>query len=116
MEAPLQPKETATGKTPGSKKPKLKPTAATKLAAGKTKKKAGASVKTAAAKPTTTELVVPTKSHTSSLEEISDHLDHIHVQECVELTHRLLTSISSLPTGTARPRAVLKTVTFFEAE
>jgi hypothetical protein len=34
----------------------------------------------------------------------------------VELTHRLLTSICSLPTGVARPRAVLQTVILFVAE
>jgi hypothetical protein len=38
------------------------------------------------------------------------------IQACVELTRRLLTSISSRPTGAARPRAVLKTVILFVAE
>jgi hypothetical protein len=45
-----------------------------------------ASVKTAAAKPTT---------HLP-LEEISDILDHLPFKACAELTRRLLTSISSL--------------------
>jgi hypothetical protein len=107
---------TATRKTAGPKKPKPKSTAAIKPAAGKTKKKAAVSVKTATAKPTTPEPVVPTQSSTSPLEEISDLLDHLIIQACVELTHRLLTSISSLPTGAARPRAVLKTVILFVAE
>ena len=106
---------TATSKTAGSQKPKPKSTAATKLAAGKSKKKV-ASVKTAAAKPTTPELVVPTQSATSTLEEISDLLDHLPIPACVELTRRLLTSFSSLPTGAVRPRAVLKTVILFVAE
>jgi hypothetical protein len=68
-EAPSQPKVTATRKTARSQKDKPKSTAATKPAAGKPKKKA-ASVKNAAAKPTTSELVVPTKSPTSPLEDI----------------------------------------------
>ena len=84
--------------------------------AGKTKKKEAASVKTAAAKSSTPELVVPTQTSNSPLEEISDLLDHLPIQACVELTRRLLTSISSLPTGAARPRAVLKTVILFVAE
>ena len=36
----------------------------------------------------------------STLEEISDLLDHLPVLARVKLTRRLLTSISSLPTGT----------------
>jgi hypothetical protein len=60
--------------------------------------------------------VIPTQSPTSPLEEISDLLDHLPIQACVELTRRLLTSVSSLPTGAARPRAVLKTVILFVAE
>jgi hypothetical protein len=64
----------------------------------KPKKKASASVETAAAKPKTTNLVVPTQSSASPLEDISDLLDHLPIQACVELTRRLLNSISSLPT------------------
>jgi hypothetical protein len=88
----------ATRKTVGSLKPTPKSTAATKPAAGKSEKNA-ASVKTAAAKPTIYELVVPIQSPTSRLEEISDLLDHLPIQAFVELTRRLLTSISFLPTG-----------------
>jgi hypothetical protein len=73
------------------------------------------SVKTAAAKPTTSELVVPIQSSTSPLEEISDLLDYLPTEVCVELTRRLFKS-SSLPTRAARPRAVLKTVILFVAE
>jgi hypothetical protein len=73
------------------------------------------SVKTTAVKPPTPQLVVRTQNPASPLEEISD-LDHLPIHACVELTRRLLTSISSLPTGTARPRAVLKTVILFVAE
>jgi predicted metallopeptidase len=51
----------------------------------------------------------------SPLEEISD-FDKLPIEACVELTRRQLTSIPSLLTGAARPRAVLKTVIFFVAE
>jgi hypothetical protein len=51
----------------------------------------------------------------SPLECISGLLDNLHLEACVELTRWLLTSIS-LPTGVARPRAVLKTVILFVAE
>jgi hypothetical protein len=97
-EAPSQPKVTATRKTAGSQKPKPKSTAATKPAAGKSKNKA-ASVKTAAAKPTTSELVVHTQFPTSPLEEISDLLDHLPIQACVELTRRLLSPPPPSPQG-----------------
>jgi len=102
---------TATRKKAGAKKTENKPTAAVQPAAGKSKKKLAASVKPAATKPTIPVLVVPT----NLLEEISDLLDHLPLQACVELTRRLLTSFSSLPTRTARPRAVLKTVILFVA-
>jgi len=108
---PRQPKVSATKKKAGPKKPEHKPTTAAQPAAGKSKKKVAASVKTAATKPTTPVLVVPT----NPLEEISDLLDRLPLQACVELTRRLLTSIF-LPTGTARPRAVLKTVILFVDE
>jgi hypothetical protein len=106
---------TTTRKVARPKKPKQKSTAAPKPTAGKTKKKAVASVGTAAAKPTTAEMVVPTQSSTSPLEEISDP-DNLPLKACVELTRRILTSISSLPTGAVLPRAVLKTVTLFVTE
>ena len=112
----MQPKVTATRKTAGPKKPKRKCTAATKPAAWKTKKKATASVKNVAAKPTTPELVFPTQPPTSPLEEISDLLNDLPIQACLELTRRLLTSLSSLPSGADGPRAVLKTVILLVAE
>jgi hypothetical protein len=74
------------------------------------KKKAAAGVESAAAKPITPKLVVPTQSSTSPLEEISDLVHQLPIQACVVLFRRLLTSVSSLPTGAARLRAVLKTV------
>jgi len=110
-EVPRQTKVNATRKKAGPKEPEPKPTAAAQSAAGKSKKVA-TSVKTAATKPTTPVLVVPT----NPLEKISDLLDRLPLQACVELTRRLLTSIFSLPTGTARPRDVLKTVILFVAE
>ena len=103
---------TATRKKAGPKKPEPKPAAAAQSAAGKSKKKLAASVRTTATKPTTPFLVVPI----NTLEKISDLLDHLPLQACVELTRRLLTSSSSLPSGAARPRAVLKTVILFVAE
>ena len=53
--------------------------------------------------------MVPNQSPTTPLEEISDP-DHPPLNACVEVTRWLLTSTSSLPTGAARPRAVLKNV------
>ena len=52
----------------------------------------------------------------SPLEGISDLIDQLPFDACVELTRRLLTAIPSLPKGAARPRAVLKTVILFVAE
>ena len=107
---------TSTRETARPQKPAPKFTAAPKQTAGKSKKKDAASVKTATAKSTLPNLVVPTQNSTSPLEEISDPLDHLRLPACVELTRRLLASISSLPTEAARPRAVLKTVILFMAE
>ena len=111
-EADSKPKVTATRKKACPKNSKPKSPAATKPTTGKAKKKAVASVKTAAAKPTTLELVVPNQSSTSPLEEISDLLDQLPIQSCEEHTRRLLTSISSLLTGAAHQPAFLKIVIF----
>ena len=94
-EVPRQPKVTANRKKAGPKKPGPKPTAAAQPAAGKSKKKVAASVKNAATKPTNIVLVVPT----NPLEEISDLLDRLLLQACVELNRWLLMSIFSLPQG-----------------
>jgi hypothetical protein len=114
--APEQPKVTATGETARPQKPEPKSTAAPKQTAGKSKKKAAVSVKTAAAKLTPPNLVVPTQNINSPLEEISDLLEHLPLPACVELTRWLLTFISSLPIRAARPWAVLKTVIVFVAK
>ena len=58
----------------------------------------------------------PTHSTQSPPEEISDLLDNLPIDACVELTRRLLTTIPTLPTGAARTRANLKTVVLFIAE
>ena len=79
-------------------------------------KKSAASAKPAAAKNTPQNLVVPTQTSTSPLEEISDLLDHLSLPACKELCRRLFASIPSLPTGTARSRAVLKIAILFVAE
>jgi len=113
-DVPRQPNVTATRKA-GHKKPEPKLTAAAQPAAGKSKKKVVASVKTTATKYTTPVLVVPNQSPTYPLEEISDP-DRLPLQACVELTRRLITFFSSLPSGAARPRAVLKTVILFVTE
>jgi hypothetical protein len=104
-----------TSKTARPKKPVPKTAAATKSVAAKPVKEAVAIVKTAAAKPTP-KLVDPNHCPFNPLEEISDLLDHLPLQACVELTRRLLTALSTLPTGAARPRSVLKTVILFVAE
>ena len=104
------PQVTATAKEakPENAKPKI--TAAPKKAAVKPQKKASTG-----AKPVTTPKPMANPS-TSQLEEISDLLDSLPFQACVQLTRRLLASISSLRKGVVRPRAVLKTVILFVAE
>ena len=114
--APAKPTVTATMETARPKKPELKSTEAPQRASGKSQRKAVASVKNGAAKPTNPSLVVPNQNPTYPLEDISDFLDHLPQHACVELARWLITSISSLPTGTARPRAVLKTVILFVTE
>jgi len=111
-EAPEKTIVTATRETARPKKNNSS-TRAPKRASGKSKKKAAASFKTAAATPTTPCLVVPNQNPTSPLEEISDLLDHL---ACVELTRRILTIMSSLPTWADRRRAILKTVILFVSE
>jgi hypothetical protein len=54
------------------------------------------------------ELVIPTQSPI----EISDLLDNLPLDACVELTRGLLTPVPNLPSGPARSRTVLKIVLF----
>jgi hypothetical protein len=65
--------------------------------------------------PKTKELVAPAHPDQSPIEDISDLLD-LSLEACVELTLRLLTSVTTLPSGTARPRPVLKIVILFIIE
>ena len=111
-EASTQPPVTATKKGAKLEKAEPKTAAAPKPAGGKTKKAATTSAKPVAA----TKTVANPQPTASPLEGISDLLDNLPLDACVELTRRLLTSISSLPKGAARPRAVLKIVILFVAE
>jgi hypothetical protein len=52
----------------------------------------------------------------SPIEKISDLLDNLPVNACVELTQWLLTAVPTLPSGVARSRAVLKIAILFVAE
>jgi hypothetical protein len=45
-------------------------------------------------------------SNQSPIEEISDLLDNLRDNACVELTRRLLTAVPNLPSGAARSRAL----------
>jgi hypothetical protein len=54
--------------------------------------------------------LVTSNQPTKSLVEISDILDILPLNACVELTRRLLTSVPNLPSGLARSRAVLTIV------
>jgi hypothetical protein len=64
-------------------------------------------------RPNHADLTIPPSQ--SPIEGIAD-LDKLPTQACFELIRRLLTTASSLPTGTARRRAVLKTVILSVAE
>ena len=103
-------------KTPWPRKTEPKSSAATMLASGKPKKKAGARVKTVAAKPTKLDLEFPNQNSTSIRKEISDLLDRLPLPERVEQTRSFLLFISSLLNGAVHLRAVLKTVILFVAE
>jgi hypothetical protein len=107
---------TATRKTAKPKRPAPRPAAAAKATSAKPTKKASTNVKTVAAKSQTNDLVPTPQRPASVFEDISDLLDNLPLQACVELTHRLLTSILSLPPRAARPRALLKTVILFVTE
>jgi hypothetical protein len=68
------------------------------------------------ATPTSPQQLVPSPAvNPSPLEEISDLLDTLPMDACVELTRRLITAVPSQPSGSARSRAVLKIVLLFVA-
>jgi hypothetical protein len=110
-QTPEQQKVTATKNTDKPQKPAPKPAAAIKPVSVKPTKKPPES-----SKPQTNDLVVTPQSLASALEYISDLLDNLPLQACVELTRRLLTSIPFLSSGAARTWAVLKPVTLFVSE
>jgi len=64
----------------------------------------------------TKELVVPTLNKQSPFGETSDLLDDLPLNACVEFTHRIFTSVRTLPSGPAHSQAVLKTIVPFVAE
>jgi hypothetical protein len=72
-------------------------------------------VSTEDAKSQTNNLLANSQRSSSVLEDISD-LDNLLLQAYLELTLRLLTSISYLSSGAARLRALLKAVILFVAE
>jgi len=110
-EAPTHPQVTATKKAAKPKKDVT--TTNPKAASGKPKKKPA----TTSPKPVaSTQVLSKPQPTTSPIEGISDLLDNFALDTCVELTRRLLTSISSLPKGAASPRALLKTVILFVAD
>ena len=109
--APKLPQVTGTAKEAKPEKVKPKITGAPKKGSVKPKK-AGST----GAKPLTTPKPMANQQSTSPIEEISHLLDSLPLQACVQLTRRLLTSISSLPKGEACSRAFLKTVIHFVAE
>ena len=111
-EAPTQTHVTGTKKAAKIEKAELKITTAPKAAGGEPKKQAPTIPKPVAA----TQVVSNPHPTISPIEGISDLLDYLPLDACVELTRRLLTSISFLPKRAARPRAVLKTVILFVAE
>jgi hypothetical protein len=66
--------------------------------------------------PKHTDSSPPQPQSQSPVEGITDLIDNLPTSASVELTRRLLSTASSLPTGDDRPRAVLKTVILFLAE
>jgi hypothetical protein len=119
--------------TPSQSEPTLKPAAASKQGKASASRKEVKAAQPAVAAPqqaptkkqaTTGKSSPPPKPNPASIpppnqspiEEISDLLDNLHVNTCVELTRRLLTAVPNLPSGAARSRAVLKIVILFVAE
>ena len=72
--------------------------------------------KTVADKYNRAKWVVTTDTKTSTLRVIYDLLDNLPIEAFLELTRRLLKSISSLPPGAAHTLVFLKTIILFVAE
>jgi len=53
--------------------------------------------------------------HTRSPHECVSDLENLQLLACVQLTRRLLTSVSTLPPGAERSRVILKIVVLFVA-
>jgi hypothetical protein len=66
--------------------------------------------------PNPTKPIPPPQSVKSPVQELPDLLNTLTLGACVELTHRLLTTAPTLPSGAERSRAVLKIVVLFVAE
>jgi hypothetical protein len=107
---------TATRKTGKPEKLEPKPTLAPMPATVKSKKKAAASVKTAASKSRTRNLEGPAQSSNSPLKEISDLLYYLPLQTYVEVTCRPFTSNFSLLSDRVLSRTLMKSVVLFVAE
>jgi hypothetical protein len=66
-------------------------------------------------KPKSKKLVVPTQTNQSPI-ELSHLLDNLPFNACMKLTCRLLTSITTLPSGPTRSQAVFKIFVLFVGE
>jgi hypothetical protein len=115
-QGPKQAETTNTRKTAKTNMSAPKPTAALKLAPVTTKWQVAKTAKSKVEDPKSANEVVPPHPNQSLLEGISDLLDKLPLDTCVELTCQLLTTAPTLPTGRAHPQAVLKTVIHFVAE
>lgn len=63
--------------------------------------------------PKPNDLVTTPHPNQSPIEEISDPLDNLPLNACVDLTRRILTSVPTITSGPARLLVVLKTVVLF---
>jgi hypothetical protein len=75
-----------------------------------------ASNKQCVAQPTTPKELVPLPTVNPLPSKISHLPDTLPINACIELTRRLLTTVTSLPSGPTSSKAVLKVVLLFVAE
>jgi hypothetical protein len=66
--------------------------------------------------PKPNDLVSPLQTKHLPIKEISELLDSLFLNACVELARQILSSAPTLPSGPASLRAVLKIVVLFVAE
>jgi hypothetical protein len=120
--------------TPSQPEPTLKPAAAPKRGKASASRKEGKAAQPAVEAPQqapTKKTAMTGKSspppkkpnpasipppNQSSIEEMSDLLDNLPINACVQLTWRLITAVPTLPSGAARTLAVLTIVILFVAE